>query len=100
MADEGIKEVSTERNNTVLDNVDSLAGDDGFKEVSNDNTVNTNNSIGPVATTESSNSIGPVADNDTANQETPSAMKAVYCCFNNRYSNYNVDGEKVKSKSY
>ncbi len=40
LADEGIKEVSTE--NIILDNVDSLAGD-GFKEVSNDNTVDTNN---------------------------------------------------------
>lgn len=59
--------------------VDSLAGD-GFKEVSNDNTADTNNSIGPVAeaTTENSNSIGPVADenNENANQETPSAIES------------------------
>ena len=93
LADEGIKEVSTE-NNTVLNNVDSLT-DDGFEEVSNDNMVeqstsnnleesgafeNTNNSIGPVAdnTADTLNNIGPTADqnNDTATQAVPSANDA------------------------
>lgn len=112
--DEGIKEVSTE-NNTVLDNVDSLTGD-GFKEVSNDNTAdtntlnnfdensifeNTNNSIGPVATTESSNSIGPVADenNDTANQETPSVIESgITTVPTTVIPNDNVDGESERAR--
>lgn len=116
LADEGIKEVSTE-NNTVLDNVDSLAGD-GFKEVSNDNTADTNtlnnfdensvfenlnNSIGPVAddTTENSNNIGPVADenNDTANQETPSAIESsITTVPTTVIPNDNVDGESERAR--
>lgn len=95
--------------------VDSLTGD-GFKEVSNDNTAdtntlnnsdensifeNTNNSIGPVATTKSSNSIGPVADenNDTANQETPSAIESgITTVPTTVIQNDNVDGESERAR--
>ena len=81
--------------------VDSLAGD-GFKEVSNDNTADTNNSIGPVAeaTTENSNSIGPVADenNDTAVQETPSAIEGgITTVPTSVISNDNIDGESERA---
>ena len=91
LADEGIKEVSTE-NDTVSETLDSLAND-GIKEVSGENNAveadtsnlfeetkvleNTNNNIGPVAdnTASDSNNIGPTAtkDNDTTNQVVPGA---------------------------
>ena len=94
LADEGIKEVSTE-NDTVSETLDSLAND-GIKEVSGENNAveadtsnlfeetkvleNTNNNIGPVAdnTASDSNNIGPTAtkDNDTATQAVPSANDA------------------------
>ena len=82
--------------------VDSLAGD-GFKEVSNDNTADTNNSIGPVAeaTTENSNSIGPVADenNENANQETPSAIESgITTVPTTVIPNDNVDGESERAR--
>ena len=94
LADDGIKEVSTE-NNAVSETLDSLAND-GIKEVSDENNAveaytsnlfeetkvfeNTNNNIGPVAdnTASDSNNIGPTADqnNDTATQAVPSANDA------------------------
>lgn len=94
--------------------VDSLTGE-GIKEVSNNNTAdtntlnnfdensvfeNTNNSIGPVATTESSNSIGPVANenNGTAVQETPSAIEnGITTVPTTVISNDNVDGESERA---
>lgn len=85
LADEGIKEVSTE-NNTVLDNVDSLTGD-GFKEVSNDNTADTN----------TLNNFDE--NNDTANQETPSAIESgITTVPTTVIPNDNVDGESERAR--
>ena len=85
LADEGIKEVSTE-NNTVLDNVDSLTGD-GFKEVSNDNTADTN----------TLNNFDE--NNDTANQETPSAIESgIITVPTTVIPNDNVDGESERAR--
>ena len=66
--------------------VDSLAGD-GFKEVSNDNTADTNNSIGPIAD----------ENNDTTVQETPSAIESgITTVPTTVISNDNVDGESER----
>ena len=66
--------------------VDSLTGD-GFKEVSNDNTADTNNSIGPVAD----------ENNDTENQETPSAIESgITTVPTTVIPNDNVDGESER----
>ena len=68
--------------------VDSLA-DDGFKEVSNDNTADTNNSIGPVAD----------ENNDTENQETPSAIESgITTVPTTVIPNDNVDGESERAR--